>query len=62
MHDVNYLKDEMADCTLLGDWGYLSAQWQLDLFNPGRIKLDTPIVTKKSSGKCHTPYENQGSG
>lgn len=46
VHDVNYLKDirnQMADCTLLGDRGYLSAEWQLDLFTSCNIKLDTPM-------------------
>ncbi len=46
VHDVNYLKDirhQFNDCTLLGDRGYLSAEWQLDLFTNCNIKLDTPM-------------------
>lgn len=45
VHDINYLKDiksQMGDCTLIGDRGYLSAQWQIDLFNSCNIRLDTP--------------------
>ena len=46
VHDINYLKDirsQMADCTLIGDRGYLSAEWQLDLFSSCNIRLDTPM-------------------
>ncbi len=46
VHDVNYLKDirqQINDCTLLGDRGYLSAQVQMDLFNSYNIKLNTPM-------------------
>ena len=49
-HDIHYLKDikgQMADCTVLGDKGYLSAQWQLDLFNSCNIKLETPMRTNQ---------------
>jgi len=46
VHDIHYLKDikaQMGDCTLIGDKGYLSSKWQLDLFNTCNIKLDTPM-------------------
>ena len=46
VHDVNYLQDvkiALADCTLLADKGYLSANMQLDLFNSANIKLETPM-------------------
>jgi len=46
VHDIHYLKDikgQMSDCTLIGDKGYLSVQWQLDLFNTCNVKLDTPM-------------------
>ena len=42
VHDINYLKDikyQLADCTILGDRGYLSTQWQLDLFTDCNICL-----------------------
>lgn len=50
VHDIHYLKDikgQMASCTVLGDKGYLSAKWQLDLFNTCKIKLETPMRTNQ---------------
>ena len=35
LHDIHYLKNiktEFQDCTIIGDKGYLSADYQLDLF------------------------------
>lgn len=32
----------MSDCVLLGDRGYLSESIQLDLFQTGNVKLETP--------------------
>jgi len=46
VHDIHYLKDikaQLKDCTLIGDKGYLSAEYQLDLFETLNIKLDTPM-------------------
>lgn len=40
VHDIHYLKDikqQISDCTLIGDKGYLSAQVQLDLFESCNI-------------------------
>lgn len=51
VHDIHYLKDikgQMANCTVLGDKGYLSAQWQLDLFNTCKVKLRTPMRTNQN--------------
>ena len=45
VHDIHYLKDiqsQIANCVLIGDKGYLSAQGQLNLFESARIQLDTP--------------------
>lgn len=45
VHDISFLKDvkhQIADCVLLGDKGYLSANQQIDLFNQANIKLETP--------------------
>ncbi len=50
VHDIHYLKDikgQMTDCTVLGDKGYLSTQWQLDLFSSCNIKLKTPMRTNQ---------------
>ena len=46
VHDVHYLKDiknQFNDCVVLGDKGYLSADYQLDLFESKRIKLEVPM-------------------
>lgn len=40
VHDINYLKDiqdQISDCTLIGDRGYLSAEIQLNLFETCNI-------------------------
>lgn len=45
VHDIHYLKDikqQLTDCVLLGDKGYLSQTIQLDLFNEVKIELETP--------------------
>ena len=58
VHDVNYLKDikaQLNDCTLLGDRGYLSAEWQLDLFTACNIRLDTPMRYNQNNYK-EQPY------
>ena len=46
VHEIHYLKDikaQLKNCTLIGDRGYLSAQYQLNLFETRSIKLDTPM-------------------
>jgi hypothetical protein len=56
VHDVNYLKDikeQIGDCTLIGDRGYLSAEIQLNLFETCNIKLNTPMR------KNHHNYKKQ---
>lgn len=45
VHDIHYLKDikeQMSDCVILGDKGYLSTDIQLNLFESVNIKLETP--------------------
>jgi hypothetical protein len=45
VHDVHFLKNikqQMSDCVLLGDRGYLSERIQLDLFQSVNIRLETP--------------------
>lgn len=54
VHDIHYLKDiknQMSDCTLLGDKGYLSAEYQLDLFQKCNIKLATPMRKNQKNYK-----------
>lgn len=46
VHDIHYLKDvknQLSDCTIIGDKGYLSAEVQLDLFQSVKINLQTPM-------------------
>ncbi len=46
VHDIHYLKDikeQLSDCTLIGDKGYVSAEIQLNLFDSCNIKLSTPM-------------------
>ncbi|MBT3725264.1 MAG: IS982 family transposase [Gammaproteobacteria bacterium] len=45
-HDIHYLndiQDELKHCVLVGDKGYLSQQWQSDLFQQSEIDLKTPM-------------------
>lgn len=46
VHDIHFLKDikrsGLADCALIGDKGYLSVPYQLDLFTSNNIRLETP--------------------
>jgi hypothetical protein len=55
VHDVHFLKNikqQMTDCVLLGDRGYLSESIQLDLFQTVNIKLETP---KRINQKDYKP-------
>jgi hypothetical protein len=45
VHDIHYLQDikeQMSDCTIIGDKAYLSANVQLDLFSSAHINLQVP--------------------
>jgi hypothetical protein len=45
VHDIHFLQDikeQMSDCTILGDKAYLSASVQLDLFSSVNINLQVP--------------------
>lgn len=46
VHDIHFLKNiktNMSSCVLIGDKGYLSADYQLDLFTSSQIKLEVPM-------------------
>ena len=46
VHDIHYLKDiksMYADCTILADKGYLSIDYQRDLFSSNQIRLEVPM-------------------
>ena len=58
VHDVHFLKNikqQMSDCVLLGDRGYLSESIQLDLFRTVNIKLETPMRMNQKQYKPQ-PY------
>jgi len=40
-----------SDCTLLGDRGYLSATYQLNLFETAQIRLETPMRKNQANYK-----------
>lgn len=55
VHDIHFLKNikqQMSDCVILGDRGYLSKSIQLDLFQTVNIKLETP---KRANQKDYNP-------
>jgi hypothetical protein len=57
-HDVHYLNDikqQLANCVLLGDKGYLSEEHQLDLFETAKIKLEVPMRSNQKNYKKQ-PY------
>lgn len=46
IHDIHYLKDiksMYSDSTILGDKGYLSIDYQRDLFSSNQIRLEVPM-------------------
>ena len=58
VHDIHYLKDikqQIENCTILGDKGYLSAEYQLDLFTSHNIKLEVPMRKNQKNYKIQ-PY------
>lgn len=58
VHDIHLLKDlkyQYSNCTILGDKGYLSADYQLNLFETAQIKLETPLRKNQKNYKPQ-PY------
>jgi len=46
IHDIHYLKNIKSmyqNCTILGDKGYLSIDYQRDLFSSNQIRLEVPM-------------------
>lgn len=46
IHDIHFLKNIKMlyqDCTILGDKGYLSIDYQRDLFSSNQIRLEVPM-------------------
>ena len=58
VHDIHYLKNiktNFSSCVLLGDKGYLSAEYQLDLFTSNNIRLEVPMRINQHNYKKQ-PY------
>lgn len=58
VHDIHYLKNikqELSSCTVIGDKGYLSAEYQLDLFTSSNIRLEVPMRNNQHNYKKQ-PY------
>lgn len=55
IHHLETVKNEFHDCVLIGDKGYLSHAWQLDLFEHAKITLTTPHRNNQKQKK-HFPY------
>lgn len=58
VHDIHYLKDikqQFSDCVIMGDRGYISAQYQYDLFETKQIKLEVPMRINQHNYKKQ-PY------
>ncbi|WP_338027486.1 IS982 family transposase [Colwellia maritima] len=54
VHDINYLNDvkhQLNNCILIGDKGYLSQQYQQDLFESSNIKIETPMRNNNTNFK-----------
>jgi hypothetical protein len=58
VHDIHFLPQlkytGLNNCTLIGDKGYLSSEYQSDLFSSNQVKLQTPT---RSNQKNHLPFE-----
>lgn len=58
VHDIHYLNDvkqQLSNCIVLGDKGYLSAKIQLNLFETRAIKLEVPMRRNQINFK-EQPY------
>jgi len=55
IHILNNVKQQLSDCVLIGDRGYLSTTQQLDLFETANIILETPMRRNQKNYKKQ-PY------
>jgi len=56
VHDIHYLKDikqMFESCVILGDKGYLSLDYQLDLFTSNQISLEVPMRKNQHQYKSY---------
>lgn len=59
VHDIHFLNDVkhsgLNNCTLIGDKGYLSKTYQLDLFSTAQIVLKTPMRNNQNNKENFEP-------
>lgn len=59
VHDSRYLNDVknsgLSNCTLVGDKGYLSKAYQIDLFSSAKIELKTPMRSNQENKNAMAP-------
>ncbi len=54
VYDINHFHDvkhQLNNCVLIGDKGYLSQQYQHDLFETSNIKIETPMRNNNADFK-----------
>ena len=58
VHDIHFLKNiknDLSNCVLIGDKGYLSDDYQIDLFTSSQITLEVPMRVNQHDYKKQ-PY------
>ena len=55
LHYLNGLKTQLRHCVRVGDKGYLSRQWQQDLFDTTAIRLEPPMRRNQLGFKLISP-------
>ena len=59
VHDVHFLSQlkytGLNNCTLVGNKGYLSSEYQLDLFSNRQVNLQTPARLNQKNHKSFEP-------
>ena len=61
IHDANYLglldfNEQLSNCELVGDKGYLSSEYQISLFEKAKIKLITPLRSNMTMSSWKKAY------
>jgi hypothetical protein len=54
VHDIHYLKDVkdlLSNCILTGDKGYVSKEYQINLFETAKIQLEVPLRNNQKEQK-----------
>lgn len=62
IHDVNYLADvkyNLKNCLLIGDRGYISKEFQVDLFTHSNIQLSVPMRKNQHDFICYSNIKSK---